>query len=923
MADPQDVNVVKFLGETGIDAMGAKFREGWETKRQVDSAMQQARDGLKPILDDIRKAFEDIGLKLKADIQSAVSGAGVSAGTGSTRSPTNTSIRGGIGSVPKVEKTRQPASEIVAAQTADKAVAGVGGGAMRGVMGGFKNFIKTPMVGSTLMGAGVSAINAGINAANARFERGREGVLSADRMSVLYQQMTGMGQLDVSSQYRMPLTNYRLGAGGINELMSLEAQTGISGIQQASSVEAFRTLSGYSRSTGEIAGMLNTMASAPVANRMFMMTGMGLIGPGGKQNTGMQVMQNLVRTAGLTSEEALKGAMAPGSITRARLANMGVPPEMITQVLQYAQSNLQYQKKGGKGMYDPSRKTDRRLMGIEENFATQVEETQRLETKRDETFYRRQVDNYATLERQTQSLTRVFGALEDRLSGILGLVGSNRIATSMFQGVTSGMGLGDPSGSGSGPKGYTNQLLLKGGDPDNVKSAKNNASFKSMHKTMQDRLIKMLSDNPKVFFGNGVRSSDEQRRMFMQRYRKTNSPTDAKGNKNVMWEGAYWEHVSGHAAAPPGRSMHEIGLAADLSGDLDWVVANASKYGLQHFANVNNEPHHVQPAELPRGRSAYEKQGAPWGHGPSGAAAFTGNSDFGETLDHSSPSSGSTSTVVSSANFSYGGSISERMSRRLDEPSFAGTDSGNSGTSRSRRAPGSIKTSTGTQVVQASIGNFQHGGSAKSGVEIGQWSADFLRAVGAPVTLANLEAMSAWIAAEGTAAKFNPLAVISKPTQSALGGPVEEGWNDFNSHGVKNFASYQQGLKMNAYHVLTYGKGVVNALKKGSNNPYDVITAIEKMVDAWAPDYAARSVLESRNVGTNITGPTGDPNIPMKATGGGSGGANMSVIGGHTFNISPNITMNGNGSQQDLQKIARDIAVMIRREIELQNLRSV
>jgi hypothetical protein len=713
----------------------------------------------------------------------------------------------------------------------------------------------------------------------------------------------------------MPLTNYRLGAGGINDLMAMEAQIGISGRQQASSVEAFRTMSGYSLSTSDVTGMIGTLASAPVANRMFMMTGMGLIGPGGTQNTSMQVMQNLVRVAGLTSEDVINSAMLPGSVTRAKLTSMGVPPEMQTQVIQYAKQNLAFKNKGGQGMYDPSRKADRRRMGIEENFATQVEETQRLETKREENFYRRQVDNYAYLERQTQSLTRAFGALEDKLSGILGFTASNRIATTIFQGITQGGG--DPGGQSVGVS----------TSPANVKSARNSSSFKKLHPKMQERLLRMMSDNPNVRFGNGVRSSDEQRRMFLSRYRKTNSEYDDKGNKNVFWEGSYYEHFSGHVAAPPGRSMHEIGLAADLDGDLDWVVANASKYGLKHFADVNNEPHHVQPAELPNSRSKYEKGGAIWGKGPADAAAFSGNSDFGDELDHSVSTRSAASGASSSSSFSYGGSISERVSRRME-----GGGSSSSGSKGGRsRIRGVIKSATGTSVINNDVGNFKLGGMARSGVDIKTWSTDFLRMVGAPVTLANLEAMAAWIAAEGTAARFNPLAVVSKPTAEAMGGTGNlEGWTPFNEnngHPVLNFANYQQGLMMNAYHVKNHGKGVIAALQKGSSNPFDVITAIERMVKGWTTDkgheYGARGWLENKGSTAVSTGNTGDPAVPMQLGARQSGASSMAVIGGHTFNISPTINMSGNGSQQDLQKIAKEVAVMIRREIELQALRSI
>lgn len=792
---------------------------------------------------------------------------------------------------------------------------GGGGGAAAGGAGGLpaRMLGKTPILGTT-----VGLANMGINAVNNRFASGREGVLEADRMSVLYQQMTGLSQLDVSSRYRMPLTQYRLGAGGINALMGMEAQIGISGTKQAASIEALRTMSGYAMSAGEATQMIGTLSSAPVANRMMMMTGMGLIGPGGKQNTTMSVMQNLVRVAGLTSKEVIDSALLPGSITRAKLTSMGVPPEMQTQVIQYAKENLTFQEKGGRGMYDPSKKVDRRLMGIEENFATQVEETQRLETKRDESFYRRQVDNYANLERQTQSLTRAFAGLENTLSGILGAVGQNRIATTLFQGATSFMG-GDPPGATSATSSNLNVTVPTHGGKIPLNQLKENSNFKKVHPKFQDRLLRMMKDNPNVGFGEGYRDASKQASMFMSRYRKTNKEFNANGEKNVKWNNSYWEHVSGAPAAPPGRSMHEIGLAVDLIGDLDWVVQNAHKYGLKHFGGVNGEPWHVQPAELPNSRAKYEEAGASWGRGPGGAAPFDKSSNFGEGLDHSGTprSEGSSATAGQSQSRAFGsGSISDRVSRRMINQIQISDRSAKSS------KYGKVKTSAGTPVAWGSLSGFSHGGQSKSGVDIARWSSDFLRSIGAPVTLANMEAMSAWIAAEGTRAMFNPLAVVTKPTAEAMGSTSNlDGWTDFNSVGVKNFANYEQGLKMNAYHVMQYGKGVVNSLKSGTSNPYDVVTSIERMVRKWAPNYAARDVLESRGVGTNLGG---DPAGSM-SRGGGGGVGGMSVIGGHTFNISPTINLNGsgNGSPADLQKIARELAIMVRREIELEALRSV
>ena len=324
--------------------------------------------------------------------------------------------------------------------------AGGGGGGGGKIMSALKAFGGGEEGAGGALAGGLSVASAAVTKAmatiDARVDRNRDYALSADRMSVLYQQMTGKSQVQVQDQYRKPLTNYRLGAGGINTLLGLQASTGINAAQQASSVEAVRTYSGYSLSAGDAANMLQNLASAPVANRMFLMGGGGLIGPGGRQNSMQSVIQNIVRTAGLTNEKLVDSSFAPGSLTRAKLSMMGVSEDMQDTILQYAKQNIQYRKKGGRGMYNASDKASRKLMGIEDNFATQAEETDRIRTAREEQMYSRQADNYAHLEKQTQRLTKVFAALEDKLSGIIGARTSHRISSSIM-GTIGGIAGGD------------------------------------------------------------------------------------------------------------------------------------------------------------------------------------------------------------------------------------------------------------------------------------------------------------------------------------------------------------------------------------------------------------------------------------------------------------------------------------------------
>ena len=137
-------------------------------------------------------------------------------------------------------------------------------------------------------------------------------------------------------------------------------------------------------------------------------------------------------------------------------------------------------------------------------------------------------------------------------------------------------------------------------------------NFTGMHPTMQERVRALMEDSGgKVGWGQGVRTPQQQLQLFLERH----SP-DPKGT--IIWNGqTYSKHPGVAAAVPPGRSMHEVGLAADLAGDFAWLGNNVGRFGLMTFADLNHEPWHVQPVELPKGRQQYEQQGSKWGAYPS------------------------------------------------------------------------------------------------------------------------------------------------------------------------------------------------------------------------------------------------------------------------------------------------------------------
>jgi hypothetical protein len=126
------------------------------------------------------------------------------------------------------------------------------------------------------------------------------------------------------------------------------------------------------------------------------------------------------------------------------------------------------------------------------------------------------------------------------------------------------------------------------------------------------RLIAMFdASGGKVGIGGGWRSAAQQEALFRSRYTPFDSPP------GTLWESQYWRKNPGVApSTPPGRSYHEdstLGgaIAADLIGDLDIAHRLGPTFGLRDLADVNNEPWHFQPIEVPTARRNHDGRPIP------------------------------------------------------------------------------------------------------------------------------------------------------------------------------------------------------------------------------------------------------------------------------------------------------------------------
>ena len=113
------------------------------------------------------------------------------------------------------------------------------------------------------------------------------------------------------------------------------------------------------------------------------------------------------------------------------------------------------------------------------------------------------------------------------------------------------------------------------------------------------------------------------------------------------------------------------------------------------------------------------------------------------------------------------------------------------------------------RIASGEVDNLRRVAGRGMTISYGAWAQSFLTALGAPTSRGNLVAVIAWEAAEGTMATWNPLA-----TTIAMPGNTV-----YNSHGVKNYRSKEQGIEASIMTLGRPGHGydaIVASLRSGA-----------------------------------------------------------------------------------------------------------
>lgn len=138
---------------------------------------------------------------------------------------------------------------------------------------------------------------------------------------------------------------------------------------------------------------------------------------------------------------------------------------------------------------------------------------------------------------------------------------------------------------------------------------------------------------------------------------------------------------------------------------------------------------------------------------------------------------------------------------------------------------------TGGRQIEVGGGTKISGSAASAKYET--FAGDLLTRLGMPVTGENVRAVTAWARAEGTAAANNPLATTQ---------PMD-GATRFNSVGVRNYSSYEEGLEATVRTLRNGRYGNVLATLAAGTSAEDVARAVA--ASPWGTGEGVLRVLRS------------------------------------------------------------------------------
>jgi hypothetical protein len=600
-------------------------------------------------------------------------------------------------------------------------------------------------------------------------------------------------------------------------------------------------------------------------------------------------------------------------------------------------------------MYDPSKKADRQRMGIEDNLATQQEETGRMQTAREEQFMRRQIDNMANREKIDQELIKVLGNLEDTLSGLMGAkvtagnlgragstaaqaLGGGMMAAAMIPSpaspflaaaggammlLGSAIGDGDADGSGSGPSGTPahnrasndssrdHEIMVPSGGRGSKKVPlsvlKRSPRMSKLQPSLREKLIRMMRENPRVGINSGYRDESHQERLFYEQMEETTAD-----RSEVEWDGRYWKPKSGKPfTAPPGRSMHGVGLAADIfeeGRDYSWIVANSARFGLNNWRAKgwrHDEPWHVQPQEVPRFRSQYDggEYKAPQQSRPDGWFEDNPQEDYGGG-GYPGPHEAESALSIRTGSMGISGSMSIPLPALIDAHKAAGLArflSGGTGSYGSATGEGASAT---TSAASALPKNRQ-----LTGAQVARYAKKYFSGDDLITAIAIAKAESGW-----RTGAFNPngldnsYGLMQMNMYGDMGPARRERWGLSN-----NSELYNPDTNMRAAHDLYSRTGGFSHWTTYTSGKY-----LDFMDEARA---AANEV--------------GDPSpsyMPSRGRASGSGGQSRSTTNHYTssptINVAPVINFNGAPATPDLKRIAQSVSKLIKEEVDMIDLRS-